>query len=218
MYHIFSVFPIKWGKSFFNGECMINIIWLILLAGGILTAAVSGNIEQVFPSFIDGATNAIEVAIGLAAFLGIWCGILRLAEKSGLLEAFSRLIYPCLRWLFPNLPKGHKAWAPMVMNVAANFLGLGNAATPFGIKAMEELAATNRDKEIATPEMIVFLALNTSAVSLMPGMIMGLRAQAGSSNAAEIIIPSFLASLMGLFAALLTAYLLEKLSRRRQLK
>ena len=195
---------------------MIHAVWLLLILCGVLAAVVNGDGSVIFPALVDGSTNAIEVAMGLAAFLSVWCGIMRLAEKSGLLDAMAKLLYPCLKWLFPNLSHNHKAWAPMIMNVSANFLGLGNAATPFGIKAMEELSKTADEKGVASREMIVFLALNTSAVSLMPGMIMGLRSQAGSANAAEIIIPSFLASLAGLTAALISAFLLEKVGRKKQ--
>lgn len=193
---------------------MINGIWLFILLVGIVGAALCGNVDIVLPSIIDGAAGAIEVALGLAAFLSVWCGIMRLAEKSGLLQAIAKIVYPCLKWLFPGLSPQHKAWGPIVMNVSANFLGLGNAATPFGIKAMEELAATSQNKQVASREMIVFLALNTSAVSLMPGMVLGLRSEAGSANAAEIILPSFLASLAGLSAALLCAFILDKLDRK----
>lgn len=194
---------------------MINPIWLFLLCGGILAAMVTHQTAFVFPAVLEGATNAIEVIIGLAAFLSIWCGIMRLGEKSGLLDSFSRLVYPLIRPLFRRLPREHKAWAPMVMNISANLLGLGNAATPFGIQAMKALAETNREKGTATNEMITFLVLNTSAVSLMPGMILGFRAEAGSANPAEIIIPSFLASLAGLIVALSVSFLFGKLSEKR---
>lgn len=189
---------------------MINPIWLFLICGGILAAAVGGNGAVVLPSVVEGATNAIEVIIGLAAFLSIWCGIMRLAEKSGLMDRVSHLVYPIIRPLFPGLGRDHKAWGPMVMNISANLLGLGNAATPFGIQAMKELSVTNKEKGVASREMITFLALNTSAVSFVPGMILGFRAEAGSLNPAEIIVPSFLASLVGLITALTAAFLFEK--------
>ena len=194
---------------------MINPIWLFLLCGGILAAIVTGRVGLVFPSVLEGAANAIDVIIGLAAFLGIWNGILRLADRSGLLDRFSKMVYPLLKPLFRDLPKDHKAWAPMVMNVSANLLGLGNAATPFGIQAIKALEETNRNKGTATKEMITFLALNTSAVSLMPGMILGMRAEAGSMNAAEVIVPSFLASLAGLVAALTASFLFSKIGAKR---
>lgn len=194
---------------------MINPIWLFLLCGGILAAIVTGRVGLVFPSVLEGAANAIDVIIGLAAFLGIWNGILRLADRSGLLDRFSKMVYPLLKPLFRDLPKDHKAWAPMVMNVSANLLGLGNAATPFGIQAIKALEETNRNKGTATKEMITFLALNTSAVSLMPGMILGMRAEAGSVNAAEVIVPSFLASLAGLVAALTASFLFSKIGAKR---
>ena len=164
---------------------------------------------------MEGASNAVEVTIGLAAFLSVWSGLMRLAEKSGLLDRLSKWVYPLIRPLFRALPKDHKAWAPMVMNISANFLGLGNAATPFGIQAMKAMEETNPQKGTATKEMITFLALNTSAVSLLPGMILGLRAETGSLNAAEVIVPSFLASLAGLCAALLASFLFAKLSEKR---
>ena len=194
---------------------MMNPIWLFLLCGGILAAIVTGKTAVVFPSVLEGATNAIDMIVGLAAFLSLWSGIMRLAEGSGLLDRFSRLVYPLVRPLFRDLPREHKAWAPMVMNFSANFLGLGNAATPFGIQAMKELEATNKNKGTATKEMITFLALNTSAVSLMPGMILGIRAEAGSANAAEIIIPSLLASCAGLAAALIASHLFAKGWRKK---
>ena len=189
---------------------MMNPIWLFLLCGGIAAALVGEQETAVFPALLEGATAAVELAIGLVAFLSLWCGIMRLAEKSGLLEICSRCLRPLLRPLFPTLSREHKAWAPMAMNLSANLLGLGNAATPFGIKAMAELAKTNPEPGTASAEMITFMALNTSAVSLVPGMIIGLRADAGSLNATEIIVPSLLASLCGLLAALIAAKLLAK--------
>ena len=194
---------------------MMNPIWLFLLCGGILAAIVTHRAAFVFPSVLEGASNAVEVIIGLAAFLSVWCGLMRLAEKSGLMDRLSKWVYPLIRPLFRSLPKNHKAWAPMDMNISANLLGLGNAATPFGIQAMKAMEETNPQKGTATKEMITFLALNTSAVSLLPGMILGLRAETGSLNAAEVIVPSFLASLAGLCAALLASFLFAKLSEKR---
>lgn len=194
---------------------MINPIWLFLLCGGILAAVVTGQKAMVFPAVLDGAANAIDIIIGLAAFLAVWSGVMRLADLSGLLDRFSRIVYPLVRPLFKELPREHKAWAPMVMNVTANVLGLGNAATPFGIQAMKALNETNPKKGTATKEMITFMALNTSAVSLMPGMILGIRAEAGSANAAEVIVPSILASLVGLIAALSAAFLFAKWGDRK---
>lgn len=194
---------------------MINPIWLFLLCGGVLAAIVTDRVAMVFPSILEGAANAIDVIIGLAAFLGIWNGMMRLADRSGLLDRFSKIVYPLLKPLFRDLPRDHKAWAPMVMNVTANLLGLGNAATPFGIQAMKALEETNTQKGTATKEMITLLALNTSAVSLMPGMILGMRADAGSLNAAEIIVPSILASFAGLMAALAASFLFSKIGAKR---
>lgn len=194
---------------------MINPIWLFLLCGGVLAAIVTDRVAMVFPSILEGAANAIDVIIGLAAFLGIWNGMMRLADRSGLLDRFSKIVYPLLKPLFRDLPRDHKAWAPMVMNVTANLLGLGNAATPFGMQAMKALEETNIQKGTATKEMITFLALNTSAVSLMPGMILGMRADAGSLNAAEIIVPSILASFAGLMAALAASFLFSKIGAKR---
>ncbi len=194
---------------------MMNPIWLFLFCGGALAAVVGGRPEMVLSSVAAGAADAVEVALGLAAFLSVWCGVLRLAERSGLTGALSRLVSPLLRPVFPDLPRSHGAWAPMVMNVSANLLGLGNAATPFGIEAMKALNETNPEKGTATKEMISFLALNTSAVSLIPGMILGLRAEAGSADPAAVIIPSFLASLAGLAAALTAAALFARLGKKR---
>lgn len=209
--HIFCFFAIKCDEV----DMMMNAIWLFLFCGGILAAVVTDRTALIFPSVLAGASDAVELCIGLAAFLGIWCGMLRLAECSGLMIKVSRLVAPLLRPLFPDLPENHRAWAPMIMNVSSNLLGLGNAATPFGIKAMKALDEDNKEKGTATKEMITFLALNTSAVSLFPGMILGFRAEAGSIEPTAIIIPSLLASLCGLTASLLTAKILAKWGGKR---
>ena len=204
--HISREFFVQWLEVIL----MINPIWLFLLCGGILAAVVNGNVSLVFPSVLEGASDAVELIISLAAFLSLWNGIMRLAEKSGLTDGISRFVAPLIRPLFPGLPSHHKAWAPMVMNISANLLGLGNAATPFGIQAIRELEKTNPKKGTATKEMITFMAMNTSAVSLIPGMILGFRAEAGSADITSVILPSFLASLAGLCAALGASFLFAK--------
>jgi spore maturation protein A len=134
---------------------------------------------------LDAATLSVELCIGLIGVMALWLGMLNIAREAGLVDALAHLLRPLMRWLFPEVPDGHPAQGAMLMNIAANMLGLDNAATPFGLKAMRELQTLNPTKDTATNAMATFLAINTSNVTLVPISIIGLRVAADSTNAAE---------------------------------
>ncbi|SHM04661.1 spore maturation protein A [Caldanaerovirga acetigignens] len=165
----------------------MNWIFAFLILGGILAAAWNGKLDSITPAALEAAKTAIERAISLVGVVGFWLGIAKVAEESGLIDSISRFIAPLFRWLFPSIPKGHPAMGSILMNLSANMLGFGNAATPFGLKAMKELQTLNPNPDTATEAMCTFLAINTSSVTLVPATIIALRAAAGSKNPSEVL-------------------------------
>ena len=187
---------------------MINIIWAVLLISGFLVGAINGNIENVTNAAIDSGKMAVELAIGLMGVMGLWLGIMKIAEDSGLIRGISKLLKPMMVLLFPEVPPEHPAMGAMIMNISANVLGLGNAATPFGLKAMKELQKLNHKKDIATNSMITFLAINTSSVTLIPATTIGILSAAGGKNPTEIIGPTIIATTLSTMVAIIVARLI----------
>jgi spore maturation protein A len=160
---------------------------------------------------IDAAGVAVEIAIGLIGIMALWLGMMAVAEKAGIIALIARAVRPVMKRLFPGLPSDHPAVAAIVMNISANMLGLGNAATPFGLKAMEELNKVNPKAGTATNEMCTFLAMNTSCITLIPATAIAVRAASGSADPAIIIGTTFLASLTATIVAVATAKTLQRL-------
>jgi spore maturation protein A len=192
---------------------MLNYIWFGLMAIALVVAFFNGTADGVTKGAVESARTAVEIAIGLVGIMTLWLGMMRVAEASGLVTLLGRLLRPLLRWLFPEVPSDHPANGAIVLSVAANMLGLNNAATPLGIKAMEELQALQEEKETATNSMVTFMALNTSGVQLIPATMIGVLAAAGSIQPTAIIAPSLIATFIGTVAAVVTAKLLERLYR-----
>ena len=186
---------------------MLNYIWFGLMAVALLVAAIRGSADAVTKAAVDAASSAVQIAIGLVGVMTLWLGMMRVAEAAGLVSRIGRLLSPLLRWLFPEVPAGHPAAGALVIALAANMLGLNNAATPLGIKAMEELQALNPDKETATNPMVMFMAITTAGVQLIPATMIGILAAAGST-APTVIIGS---TLIATFAATLVAVIAVKL-------
>jgi spore maturation protein A len=193
---------------------MVNLIWLLMLLAGIITAAVTGKIDQVTVSALQAAELGIEVAISLMGVMSLWMGLMHIAEKAGLVQTLAKVSAPAIRRLFPSLRKDSPAFGPIVMNLCANILGLGNAATPFGLKAMQELQKENPVPDTASPAMITFLALNTSCITVVPATIIGVRMKAGSVNPTEIIGTTIFATACAMTAAIAVDYLFRKRNRR----
>jgi spore maturation protein A len=188
---------------------MLNYIWFGLMAVAVLVAAFTGRADAVTKGAVDSARTAVEISLGLIGIMTLWLGMMRVAEKSGLVSLLGRLLRPFGRLLFPEVPPEHPAMGAIVLSVAANMLGLANAATPLGIKAMEELQTLNEDKETASNAMAMFTALNTTGVQLIPATMIGVLVAAGSTSPTAIIAPTLIATLAGLVAALISARLLQ---------
>lgn len=190
----------------------MNAIWIGLLAFGFLVAAVQGNIDLVTQSAMTGAKLAVESLFELVGIMVLWLGLAKVAEDAGLINQLAKVMKPLLRKIFPSVPPDHPAMGSMLMNISANLLGLGSAATPLGLKAMQELQEINPDKSTASDPMVTFLVLNTAGLSLVPAVMIGLRAQLGSANPTEIVGATLVASAFGTAVGLLADYFF----RRRQ--
>jgi spore maturation protein A len=194
---------------------MLNYIWLGMLIIGFVIGIINGRIEDVTKAAINSAGKAIELSIGLLGIMCLWTGLMGIAEKSGMIKIIAKIFRPLLKMLFPEIPKKHPAMGTIVMNLAANFLGLGNAATPLGLKAMADLQELNPRKDIATNAMCMFLVLNTSAIQLIPATVIAIRTDAHSANPAEIIITVWIASICATIAGITAVKLLIRSEKRR---
>ena len=181
---------------------MVNIIWLVMLLAGLIFGIINGRVDEVTSAVFSASGEAVNTCINIVGVLALWMGILKIAENSGIVKTVAKIMTPFIRWLFPDVPRDHPALGAIVMNLGANILGLGNAATPFGLKAMEDLQKLNTDKNTASPAMITFLALNTSCITIIPASIISLRVQAGSANPTEIVAAAILATAAGTVVAI----------------
>src|SRR6266705_5960197 len=189
---------------------MLNYIWFALMAIALIVAAFNGTAAGVTKGAVDSAKTAVEIALGLIGIMTLWLGIMRVAERAGLISVLGRALRPFSGLLFPEIPPEHPAIGAMIMNIAANMLGLSNAATPLGIKAMEELQELNPQKETASNAMVTFMALNTAGIQFIPATIIGVLAAAGSKNPTAIISTTIIATLCGAVAAVTTAKILQR--------
>lgn len=192
---------------------MLNAIWLGMILLGIAVAAMNGRIEVVTEATLSSARQAVEVCFELVGIMAFWLGLLKIAEKAGLVQFLAKLVRPFMVWLFPSVPADHPAMGAMIMNITANILGLGNAATPFGLKAMQELQVLNRHSEEASDAMCTFLALNTSCLTLLPATIIGVRAAAGSIAPTQIVGTTIFATTCSMMVAIIADYIFRQLHR-----
>jgi spore maturation protein SpmA len=193
---------------------VLNWIWLGLILVAVLFGGFTGRMDAVQNAAFDSAKDAVNLVIGLTGFMIFMLGLMQVAKEGGLLLAIARFLAPVLRRLFPDVPPDHPAMGAMVMNMASNILGLGNAATPFGLKAMEELDRLDPHPGVASDSMVLFLAINTSSITLMmPTGTMAIRDHAGSAAPAAIWIPTLIATTCSTLAAVAAFYALRKLKR-----
>jgi spore maturation protein A len=186
---------------------MLNYIWFGLMAVSVIAGIFTGRIDAVTQAAIDMAKTSVEIAIGLIGIMALWLGIMKIAEESGLIRIIARALRPIMVRLFPDVPADHPAMGSIVLNMSANMLGLGNAATPLGLKAMEELQELNEQKDTATNSMVMFLAINTSSVQLiLPATVVALMCTVSS----QIFITTILATLCSTIAAIVAVKFLEK--------
>lgn len=182
---------------------MVNKIWGIFIVVGILFCLFTGNAETINSELLNSTKQALDMAIKIFPVMALWLGIAKIAEESGLLKKLSLKLSKVLKYIFPDIPKGHESLSYISSNVIANMFGLGNAATPFGLKAMQSLQSINDKKDTASRSMITFLVLNTSGVTLIPTTIISLRMLYGSANPTSIVFPCIIVTTIGTTAGLL---------------
>ena len=191
---------------------MLNGIFIALIVGAVLTAAFGGTMDAVTKDgIIGGARTAVmDVALPLIGQMALWLGFMRVLRDAGVMRSIARGLAPIMTRLFPDVPAEHPAMGAMIMNMAANILGLGNAATPFGLKAMAELNRLNQHPGVATNAMVLFLAINTSGVAVLPLGVIAIRASLGAENTGGIVIPSVLATLCSTLVAIAAVKWLQR--------
>lgn len=192
---------------------MLNIIWLGMILLSVIMGVIEGRIDKVVLAVTDSAKLAFEIALGLTGIMALWLGIMSIATESGLVNKLAKFLKPLLKFLFPEVPADHPAMGAMVMNISANMLGIGNAATPFGLQAMKELQALNKHTTVASNAMCTFLAINTSSVQLIPTSAIAFLALNGSTNPSSVIFSSLIATSVSTIVALFSVRQLSKLPR-----
>ena len=188
---------------------MLNILWVIMIAGGIFFAAFHGTMGQITESFISSSTEAVNLCIFMLGVIGVWNGMMEIAVKSGLMKKIAKTMYPFIHWLFPDIPPRHKANEYIAANMAANILGLGWAATPAGLKAMRELQKLEEGVGRASDMMCAFLVLNISSLQLVPINMIAYRSQYGSVNPAAVVLPAICATMISTIAGIVFIKIIE---------
>lgn len=189
---------------------MINYIWFAMIFFGIIFALFTGNADKITEAIVGGSNNTVNFVIELAGIMCFWCGVMKVAEKSGLTKILAKMLRPVLKVLFKDAAKDEKALGAIVMNLTANMMGLSNAATPFGIKAMEEMDRINKKSSIASNDMALFLVMNAACIQLVPTTIISIRAAAGSQNPGIIIIPAIISTGVALIVGIVCCKILQK--------
>lgn len=204
---------------------MMNWLWAVMVLGSVMCAAVTGNMEGMFGAAMDGAGAAVQLFITLLAVYALWCGVMEIIADSGLADKFAGALGGVLRWLYPSVPPGSEASRQIALNMAANMLGVGNAATPAGLEAIREMKknakkgngeAIKRGEASATDDMCMLLVVNCSSLQLIPTTVMALRQAAGSLSAADILLPSILASIGASVFGIAAAKAMAAWPRRRR--
>ena len=187
---------------------MLNYIWCGIILISVVIGTFTGQIDAVTEAAIESAETAVELSLGLIGIMALWLGIMNIAEGSGLVELIAKLVRPVTIWLFDDVPPDHPAIGSIVLNMAANMLGLGNAATPWGLKGMQELQELNPQKDTATDAMCTFLAINTSSVQLiLPATVVGLMGM----TASQIFLPTIAATLLSTISAIIAVKILAQM-------
>lgn len=184
---------------------MMNYVWPVMVIFAFISSIITGNMSALSQSVIQGGQDAVQLLLKLLSMLCLWGGIMEIAEQAGVTKALSRLMYPIMKLIFPRLKNENYALEAISMNVTANVLGLGNAATPLGLEAMRRLQAINGDTSVASDEMIVFVVMNTAAMHIIPTTVATLRGQYGSKSPMEIMPAAILTSLCALTVAITAA-------------
>ena len=189
---------------------MLNIIWPIFIIISFIYAILNGRVAEVNNSVFESTKSAVELTISLLGTICLWNGIMQIASKTSIVKHLTKLLNPIMRKIFPDIKKGEKVHEEITMNIIANIMGLGNAATPLGLKAMKSMQRKNSDKSRLTNSMAMFIVLNTASIQLIPTTVIAIRSSLGSSNPTAMIIPVWIATICAAIAAILSSKLLMK--------
>ena len=189
---------------------MINYIWFILIFLGSIVGILNGSGEDISKSIIDSCGSTVSFIIELTGIMCFWCGVMKVAEKSGFTDKLAKILKPILKLIFKDAAKDEKALGAIVMNITANMMGLSNAATPFGIRAMEEMNRLNKNKGIASNDMCLFLVLNAACIQLVPSTIISIRAACNSANPGVIILPAIISTTTAAVVGVICCKILQK--------
>jgi len=188
----------------------MGYIWVFLIVVSVIVAIINGRVQEVTQAVVDNAKLAVEISVSLIGVMAFWLGIVKLAEKAGLVTLIAKIVQPITDFLFPEIPKGHSALGNIAMNVSANALGVTNAATPVGIKAMQDMQTLNKYKDTATNSMCTFLAINTAGFQIVPASVIAVLVASGSTNPTEIVAPTILVTLFGTIVAIIAVKILQR--------
>ncbi len=192
---------------------MLNAIWVIMIFSGIVTGLITGRTKEVSEAILSSCSQAVNLTIVMLGAMCLWTGLMKVAEKAGIVDTLARLLKGVFRFLFPGIPKGHPANGAIAMSLSADLLGLGNAATPLGILAMKELSNINGNSPIASNAMVMFGVINAACIQLIPATILIIRQQAGSADPNSIIPCVWVASLVSTLTGIIAAKALERASK-----
>ncbi len=193
----------------------MNVIWMVLICLSVLFAGVNGRIDEFTKALFEAGKAAVEVCIYLVGIVSMWLGLTKILEDCGVIYKMSNFFRPLMSLLFRNIPPGHPAITNITLNLLANILGIGNAATPLGIKAMEDLQTLNPEPDTVTFEMMLFIVINTASVQLIPFTVIGLLASFGSQNPNKIMLPTFIATVISAVTAVGILFLYKKIANRK---
>ena len=192
---------------------MMNYLFAAFMIIGVVAGGITGTMDDVLQNIFDFAQAGVDIALGLIGIMTFFCGLMKVMEDSGLCEKIGKAIAPLMRLLFPEVPADHPANSAMALYFAANILGIGDAATPFGLKAMQELQTLNKTKNIATDAQCMLMAISTTSITLLPTTAIGIRASIQAEGAAEIIVPTIIATTISTVVGVICSLLFQKTKR-----
>ena len=192
----------------------MNYIFFLLIFVSLIAGIVNHRLNDVVNAMLTSCNTAVEIALSLIGIMAFWLGIMRIAEKSGLVQLISKLLYPITRFLFKDIKKDSPATGNITMSIAANALGLTNAATPIGLKVMKELQEDNPNKDKATDSMCMFLGMNTAGFQIIPATVIAILVGVGAKNPTEIILPTLIVTTLSFLTAIVAAIILRKVWRK----
>jgi spore maturation protein A len=193
----------------------MNLIWYLLILVSVIFSVLNGRLDAFTKAFFDGAKSSVEISLFLLGIVSLWMGITKIIEDSGLMKRISSFFRPLVNLLFKNIPQGHSSITYITLNLMANFLGVGNAATPLGIKAMKDLQELNPNKEEITFEMMLFIVINTASIQLIPFTVIGIMADYGSLQPTKVIVPTIISTVISAVCAVSILFLFRRISKWR---